>query len=444
MDFMVEHLSSSTHQLPQSDDLVNENQKRLQKTVLALKDGPNLPEQDHRLSQTLGILIYSSNCFSDRDVKFHKQERPTFFETTFWSLHRYVRDIAIYVANREDAKIVNSLRLPFASLTILSIPLDNRNRTSLLPRDGVLHTLNNLKSKQPSFAKYKYVFYSEGDQILHLRDAGLLFDAIDKSGGSFAVVPHRMQTLTLKQDFPVSLQGLWPEVHAQNIPGVEIVTEDVHAPRGSCCSSGVVEVAKCVGWWYQCVDYGLKDFTTWLKFGESGYTMPPVTEHRETCEYSERRRECAVPKDCVHRVPVTANYLKAEDICSEIDHTVYLGPPGFGPPPVPVLEVSSNQLRRQDSSRPPAPDLIVHVNYDDKTEYDNVDDFQDRTVELPVLPAKKPQKVTNGAGQTMYITPPERPQPLKKRRATRRKREVNEENDHKVMTVRLQIAREWA
>eukprot|EP01034_Spumella_vulgaris_P036846 gene36846-45457_t len=47
-----------------------------------------------------------------------------------------------------------------------------------------------------------------------------------------------------------------------------------------------------------CVDCGLKDFATSLKFGENCHRSHPC----ETCAYSEWMRECAVSKDCEYRV----------------------------------------------------------------------------------------------------------------------------------------------
>jgi hypothetical protein len=85
------------------------------------------------------------------------------------------------------------MQLPYFKLTILDVPVDAKNRTILLPRDSLLNVISSLKSDQLVFRKFRYVYYSEGDQILHMRDPAVLFDVIDLSNGTLVAVPHRMQ-----------------------------------------------------------------------------------------------------------------------------------------------------------------------------------------------------------------------------------------------------------
>ena len=74
----------------------------------------------------------------------------------------------------------------------LQVPLDVKNRTVLLPKMSLEYSLKQMLS-DPLWSSYQYVYYSEGDQILHLRHSTELYDVIDASGGSFVLVPHRMQ-----------------------------------------------------------------------------------------------------------------------------------------------------------------------------------------------------------------------------------------------------------
>ena len=76
----------------------------------------------------------------------------------------------------------------------LQVPLDPKNRTILLPRLSLEYSLQQLNTN-PQWQVFKYVYYSEGDQILHFRSAHEFFNVIDQSGGSFAIVPHRMQVI---------------------------------------------------------------------------------------------------------------------------------------------------------------------------------------------------------------------------------------------------------
>ena len=108
-----------------------------------------------------------------------------------------------------------------------------------------------------------------------------------------------------------------------------VILSSIDGDQGSCCQNGDVDVAPCKGWWYQCTTYGIRDFKAWLKFGEHGLTMPPVTEHKATCEYYPERRQCPMPANCDSAVPKIAENRKAltyDEVCDEIQNMVYLGP----------------------------------------------------------------------------------------------------------------------
>lgn len=194
LDLMVEHLSPYTNHIPDLDPvLFNMALKRVEANVLALRHPRQTTISDSRLGRTVAILIYSSNSYSKSKFSLHKTIRPAFFQATFWSVHRYIKHILVYVASSTDANVVKSMDLPYSMLTVVSTALDFKNRTSLLSRDSLLHALEGFKTENSSFFRYQYIFFSEGDQILHMREPTVLFDTIDDSGGTFMVVPHRMQ-----------------------------------------------------------------------------------------------------------------------------------------------------------------------------------------------------------------------------------------------------------
>ncbi len=290
-------------------------------------------------------------------MKIQWTVRPAYFQATFWSVHRYIKDIAVFVATQKDADSINEWQLPYKFLTILKdTPLDFKNRTNMLPRDSLLHMMGLMRNESSSVAAYQYVYYSEGDQVLHMREAEVLYDAIDDSGGTFVVVPQRMQTLPAKQDFPGYLHHKWrQDKQAQNIPGLEIVVEDIHRARGSCCDDGDLVVEKCgAGWWYQCPDYGIRNMTTWLKFGSSGLTMPPCTEHQFVCKYHPERVQCPLPPDCDTRIPKRKREhtaLKKADLCHPITKTLFLGP--VFPAPTKSPKRASNVDEEEELPTPP-------------------------------------------------------------------------------------------
>ncbi len=91
---------------------------------------------------------------------------------------------------------------------------------------------------------------------------------------------------------------------------------------GSCCDNGRMALEDCGGIpWYYCPTHGLKNHTTWVRFGPHGMTMPLSTEHKGVCSYSRVRVLCAMPAQCSHRVPlkVTDNVVNFYDHTQEYD-----------------------------------------------------------------------------------------------------------------------------
>ena len=39
-------------------------------------------------------------------------------------------------------------------------------------------------------------------------------------------------------------------------------------------------------------------YSTWIRFGSAGFTLPLGTEHAARCQYSSRRMDCPVPWTC--------------------------------------------------------------------------------------------------------------------------------------------------
>ena len=77
-----------------------------------------------------------------------------------------------------------------------------------------------------------------------------------------------------------------------------VVIESISNIRGSCCDEGVWKFPSCGNWWYNCQEQGLRNMSTWVKFGRSGVTMPLTTEHLGRCSYSSSRRNCPLPSSC--------------------------------------------------------------------------------------------------------------------------------------------------
>ena len=49
---------------------------------------------------------------------------------------------------------------------------------------------------------------------------------------------------------------------------------------------------------YFCERWGVRNYTTWLKFGENDFTNALVTEHQGMCAYNESMMRCRLPPNC--------------------------------------------------------------------------------------------------------------------------------------------------
>jgi len=113
----------------------------------------------------------------------------------------------------------------------------------------------------------------------------------------------------------------WQEHLIASLANKTLVVEH-EDPLGSCCDDGRFYFANCGNWWYNCPNWGLRNFSSWVRFGEFGYTLPTGTEHGARCAYSQARKLCPVPVPCGARVPKRDN-----DVCDEIDNVDGVPPP---------------------------------------------------------------------------------------------------------------------
>lgn len=196
-DFFVEHLSSTSNQIPHSNlAVMAEQTNKLNRTAELLQhDFFKQQKSDVRLDQTLAILVFSSMAFSvPKEIRQHSDIRVAYFTSTFYSVYRYFGNVCIFVGNERDRQILIDAHIPAWDITVIDVPLDARNYTTALPRDTILHIIERFKdpTKYRRLSKVRYVYFSEGDQILHMRHIKELYNLIDESKGKFVIVPHRM------------------------------------------------------------------------------------------------------------------------------------------------------------------------------------------------------------------------------------------------------------
>lgn len=197
-DFFVEHLSPYTNYIPfdRSDMTEIVRQKAEQRAILfrnhTLFDSEKL--DFFYLNRTLGIIPFSTKAFSKtEDLSSQAHIRQHFFEITFWSVYRYFPNIAV-ITSDEDMPMLKQLNLPiFQTIVIPNPPTSEENKTISLPRLGIDKIIQQFRARNTLYNPFKFIFYTEGDQIVHIRNIEKLYDLIIGSRRAFVAVPHRFQ-----------------------------------------------------------------------------------------------------------------------------------------------------------------------------------------------------------------------------------------------------------
>lgn len=249
LDFSVEHLSSTTSILNAA--LSSDQQKRnffqllntrlenhIQTLLLKVnnknsknsKRGTTAPASSTS-SSTIAVVAFSDSeanaNISAEEASLQeslRQIRHNYFKATIYSILIHFPQIVVYVSKLKDKEKVLNWSLPLLEVIDLSATLarvpttayyNNRPMEQLLPKYALLDLADKMKSqsKKPSqsqsqssplqdplspsrqkeWSSYTSIFYTEGDQILHLRKLKYFYQMFDASDGDFLFIPHRLQ-----------------------------------------------------------------------------------------------------------------------------------------------------------------------------------------------------------------------------------------------------------
>lgn len=194
-DFEIEHLSSTTNVIGDNKYIVTYLTQITKRKALWLKkiasNIPNTPSFKPFMNITVVIIPFSTKSASSGvgQVDHSQQLRVNFFEATFWSIYRYMPHIAIAVSNQRDADFVNELQLPIFELYKFE---KDGGVAWELPKFSLLKAHEALSS-DPRWAHFQYIYFTEGDQILHMRHQTDILKFLQATDGKFSIVPHRMQ-----------------------------------------------------------------------------------------------------------------------------------------------------------------------------------------------------------------------------------------------------------
>ena len=281
-DFEVIHLSSTTNVLPSGrNELLAELLFRMNQTVNALDASSvkilikryKINSASHRWrNQTIAVIAFTELSGSSSQSNFAAEIRRSFFKATFWSVYRRMPHILVATMTDREADVVRSFRLPVWMVVNVMQHLNPANIMKsdghLLPQKSLLYVMNNIEANVTSsitniysaWRNFKYIYYTEGDLILHMRNTRDLYDILDRTKENVALIPHRMQTIALPKTFPEQYRSVWSKKMLDMLKGVKVAVESYVTPQGSCCDSGRFSFADCSSWWYRCEEWGLRNY----------------------------------------------------------------------------------------------------------------------------------------------------------------------------------------
>ena len=142
-------------------------------------------------------------CFVKTRVLSRARLPRAVLNTTFWSIHAALTPhIVLSTCSEPDADFGRRLSgLPFFDVLLSDCHMDGKSRgrffkPSLL---GALTVARVRERLTAAWAHFHYVYYSEADQVLHVRDARRAIAVVDET---HYVSPHRMQPMAHPVDLP--------------------------------------------------------------------------------------------------------------------------------------------------------------------------------------------------------------------------------------------------
>lgn len=200
-DFFIEH-SSSTLNMKESKDIDMLLLNRTSKKSKQLKDVGLSRERAKRSQKadlyfwntTVAVIPFATVSGLGNEVyDVDRLMREAIFEMTFWSIYRYFPSIVVSVTTEYDFKALKKLNLP-----ILQIFYKKDADPNFKPANVkfALQATHDAFAAKPEWrSKFKFVYFTEGDSVLHMRFQKTLYDLMSGVGerGGYVLVPHRMQ-----------------------------------------------------------------------------------------------------------------------------------------------------------------------------------------------------------------------------------------------------------
>jgi hypothetical protein len=200
-DFQVEHLSSTTNVLTSNNyDLYPFIMERLNTRAAMFQRMHDNTNSRSAQVNTVALIPFSVHGATTKGEETKKM-RISMFLVTFWSLKRYNFAVAVSVSSEAEQATLMELRLPLHHV----YKFYNLENAWEQPKKMLLQAIDDIQSN-PSWSHFKYVYYSDADQILQMRNIPNLFGMFDMDP-NYVLCPHRFQTMVLPKDAPAFAQN---------------------------------------------------------------------------------------------------------------------------------------------------------------------------------------------------------------------------------------------
>ena len=191
MDYFVEHLSSTTNQLLStgSDRYLLDQLQSKAKHFRKFVRGQNV-FQSPFANDTIAIMPFSMHTYRPAEDPLM---RILFFELTYLSVYLHFPKIVVAIQDDKHLTILQNMRIP-PPYHIFKNYADERNVQEYDLMKSMLLSLHNaLSSSSEQWRPFQRVFFTECDQILHMRTRMDIYLTMLNSQEEYLMVPHRFQ-----------------------------------------------------------------------------------------------------------------------------------------------------------------------------------------------------------------------------------------------------------
>lgn len=208
LDFYIEHLSwyerrmrlNAVHPVKLRDKL-----QRVMTMNIEMHTANLMKRARHHRPVRDGVAVmpfFSANSgvgHSDVDL------RRVYLTATFWPLFNIFPRIVVSVCELSDVKYIKESGLPVYDILYTKLPSPQKLGVATLLRTGRaldhdLHEAGSQLRANLGWQDFKYVYYTESDQILHVRHLDYWISLVETHPKAL-IVPHRVVPIPLSRDF---------------------------------------------------------------------------------------------------------------------------------------------------------------------------------------------------------------------------------------------------